>query len=192
MRRGVTLIELIFSMLIIAIVFTVIPKIIFASNKSLQLSMKEDALYNAYSLLGSIIKLTWDENTMVNGKILDTFINTCDGKRVGGFIGSRNCIDSDLSASSIGREDSNYNDVDDYFDYNETVGVLDRKYVLSVDVNYVDNNYANSATTEELKEINATITSDASNNKIKNFQSSFFYHSANLGHIQIKKEPWVQ
>jgi len=69
-RRGITLIELIFSIVILSIVFSIVPKIIFASNKSMQTSMKEDALFNAYTLLGSIIKLPWDENTYETGNIL--------------------------------------------------------------------------------------------------------------------------
>ncbi|MEA2111473.1 MAG: prepilin-type N-terminal cleavage/methylation domain-containing protein [Campylobacterota bacterium] len=184
MRKGLTLIEMIFSMVIIAIVFTIVPKIIFASNKSLQLSMKEDALFNAYALMGSITKLAWDENTLVDGKILDTSAHTCNDYREGGFLGSRNCIDSDLAASTIGSDGGDHDDIDDYHGYLETVAVAGlNRYNLSTTVEY-------DATTPELKKITVRAASHADNNKIKNFQSSFFYHSANLGHIHIKKEQW--
>ncbi|MEA2099031.1 MAG: prepilin-type N-terminal cleavage/methylation domain-containing protein [Campylobacterota bacterium] len=194
MRKGLTLIELIFSMLIIAIVFSVVPKIIFASNKSMASSMKEDALFNAYTLLGTIYRLPWDENTLSGGDILDTAESAaCDNRRVGSFFGARNCKDSDESASAIGREEANiYNDIDDYFDYNEDVNVTDKKkYVLEIKINYVNKNYEiNTTNTRERKEIVATISSHDDNKKMKGFQSSFVYHSANLGLIPIKKKRW--
>ncbi len=183
MRKGLTLIEMIFSMVIIAVVFTVVPKIIFASNKALQVSMKEDALFNAYALMGSITKLAWDENTLIDGKILDTSANTCNDYRLGGFLASRNCIDSDLGVSSLGSDGGDYDDIDDYNGYLEAVAVGSKnRYNLSSTVEF--------GTTQELKKITVTVASHPDNNKMKNFQSSFFYHSANLGHIHIKKEQW--
>jgi len=201
MRSGLTLIELIFSMLIIAIVFSVIPKIIFASNKSMASSMKEDSLFYAYTQLGSIYKLAWDENTLKKGKILDTNQNTCDDYRIGGFIGSRNCKDSDDNATNIGRDandGSDYDDIDDYDDYNETdtdrnvTVVENNKYVLYIDVNYVDANYTNDSKsdTNEFKEINVSIKASSDNKKMKGFKSSFFFYSTNLGLIPIKKMSW--
>lgn len=195
MRKGVTLIELIFSMVIIAIVFTVVPKIIFASNKSMQLSIKEDALFNAYSLMGSILRLDWDENTTKEGKILDTDTNDCNettGYRVGGFVGSRNCKDTTDKASSFGQdgsEESNdeSDDVDDYKNYDKNVSVGGKpRYNLTVDFRYTDRDYASKQ--DEIKEINVTVKSV--NAKSQGFKSSFFYYSTNLGHIQIKSEPW--
>ena len=189
MRKGMTLVELIFSMVIISIVFSIVPKIIFASNKSMETSMKEDALFNAYTLLGSITKLAWDEETYTHGEILNTDTNTCNDKRVGGFFGSRNCKEtSNESASAIGQENGSddYNDIDDYNGYTDTSL---SKYKLGVAVDYVDNTYVTTGgSTSELKEIKVTVESNSA--KTTGFKSSFFYHSANLGHIQIKKEIW--
>jgi len=187
MRNGLTLIELIFSMVIISIVFSIVPKIIFASNKSIQTSVKEDAIFNAYTMLGSIVKLDWDENTNVHGEILKTdlnqgTVNDCNETRIGGFIGSRNCKDGNDSASPIAQED--WNDIDDYHSYENNLS----KYKLNVNVAYVDSNYNATAGTSELKEINVTVESNSA--KTAGFKSSFFYHSANLGLIQIKKEIW--
>ena len=196
-RKGLTLIELVFSMMIIAIVFTIIPKIIFASNKSMQLSKKEDALFNAYSLMGSIIRLSWDENTTVAGKILNTSVHDCNetGYRIGGFLGSRNCINSDLSASSIGSDHGDFNDVDDYDgSTTEVNGTIEGKnkniYDINVTVRYVKDDYSLSSDTQELKEVRTTVYSGDDNHKMKGFQSSFSYFSANLGNIQIKKRIW--
>ena len=193
-----TLIELILSMVIIAIVFSIVPKIIFASNKSMELSVKEDALYNAYSLMGSVIKLNWDENTSKNGNIVDTSVNTCNDRRIGGFVGSRNCIDDDNTSSKIGQDDINKSDYDDIDDYDgNTTEVNNWKgniYDINITVNYVDENYTkhSKTTSQELKEINTTVFPGSDNKKMKGFKASFFYHSANLGHIQIKHREWVQ
>jgi prepilin-type N-terminal cleavage/methylation domain-containing protein len=189
MRKGLTLIELIFSMVIIAIVFTVVPKIIFVSNKTLELSVKEDGIYEAISLLGSISRLPWDENTLLsNGKILHTDDNNCNdtsGYRVGGFIGSRNCIDSSESKSTIlGQENGSddYNDIDDYngeddYDENSSSG---KDYNLSTTVEYDANN-------DNIKKVVVTVKGGA---KTGNFQTSVFYESANLGYIKINKRAW--
>ena len=186
MRRGLTLIELIFSMMIIAVVFTVVPKIIFASNKSLQLSMKEDALFNAVTLIGNIAKLPWDENTMLtHGGILDAGGFTCsNGYRRGGFEGSRNCLDNDGSAlwdvsGSMGLEDAFYNDVDDYNGDSQVTQGGRITYELNTSV--VQNG-----------DIKTIIVSVSTSDKRlgSNFKSSFFYDSANLGHIQINKRIW--
>jgi hypothetical protein len=175
-------------MVIIAIVFTVVPKIIFVSNKTLELTVKEDGMYEAISLLGSISRLPWDENTVLsNGKILHTDDNDCNddsGYRVGGFIGSRNCIDSEYNASSLplGLEGNYYNDIDDYNgkdDYNESSS-SGKDYNLSTTVTYDANN-------DNIKKVVVTVKGGA---KTGNFQTSVFYESANLGYIQINKRAW--
>ncbi len=180
MRRALTLIEMIVTILIIAVVFTVVPKIIFASNKAMALSMKEDGLFHAYVLIGSISRLAWDENTLVAGKILNTTSHTCNDYRVGGFLGSRNCIGSALTASSIGSDGGDADDIDDYDGYLEAIG--SNRYNLSSNITYTS--------TQELKKISVIVTSHPDNKRMPNFQSSFFYDSANLGHVQIKKEQW--
>jgi len=185
MRNGLTLIELIFSMLIISVVFTIIPKIIFASNKTLQLSVKEDGMYNAISLIGSISKLPWDENTIVSdGKILiiNNECNVTSGYKVGGFIGSRNCLGNALTQSAIGLEGTDFNDIDDFnniTNFSETSSI-GKDYNLSSFVTYQtgDNN---------IKEINVSVTGGP---KTGNFQTSFFYESANLGYSKINKRVW--
>lgn len=203
-RKGFTLIELIFAMMIIAVVFTVVPKIIFASNKSLSLGLKEEAFFNAMSLTGQIVHLPWDENNAESDKILSTgtgrFDCDADGYRVGGFTGSRNCIDSTLAASAIATENE-YNDIDDYHGYSTTTSVGgDNRFQLDVDVIYTGDNVepasadttvalsdAAEGTTTNIKHTLVTVTSlDAR----RSVCSSFFFHSANLGHTYINRRAW--
>ncbi len=182
MRTGVTLIELIFSMVIIAIVFTVVPKIIFASNKSLQLGMKEDALYNALSLMYEITALPWDEATRISGgKIVNAGGLTCSaatGYRDGGFIGSRNCLGGAPTAI-FGLEDADRNDIDDFDGYGTSTKGSRVLYALSSEVLQVG----------DRKNVRVLVeTTDPRTGS--NFQSSFFYDSANIGEIDIKRRYW--
>jgi prepilin-type N-terminal cleavage/methylation domain-containing protein len=186
MRRGLTLIELIFSMVIIAIVFTVVPKIIFASNTSLQLGIKEDALFNAITQIGMISKLPWDSNTIrTNGQIIGSSCSDTGVKpyyRIGGFEGSRNCLDYDGSGDwsvTMGQEDANYDDIDDYDGFSVSTSNAKVSYDLNTSVTL----------SNDLKTIVVTVGS-ASKKLGSGFQSSFFYTSANLGQIQINKRVW--
>jgi len=186
MRKGLTLIELIFSMVIIAIVFTVVPKLIFVSNKSMELSVKEDGMYEAISLLGSISRLPWDENTIKSGgKILHTANNDCNkstGYRVGGFVGSRNCIDSNYNITDPFVDENDSDDIDDYnntSNYNEN-NATGKDYNLSTIVSYNENN-------KSIKTIVVTVTGGA---RTGHFKTSVFYESANLGYIKINKRAW--
>lgn len=186
MRRGLTLIELIFSMVIIAIVFTVVPKIIFASNKALQLGIKEDALFNAITQIGMISKLPWDSNTIkTNGEIIGSSCSDSGSTpyyRIGGFKGSRNCLDYDGSADwsvTMGKEDANYDDIDDY--NAQVITTSNGKVAYDLNTSVTLGN--------DIKTIVVTVSS-ASKKLGSGFKSSFFYTSANLGQIQINKRVW--
>ena len=188
-KTAFTLVELIFSIVIIAIVFTVVPKLMFATTKTMEVSIKEDGLFAAIALMGNIVRLPWDSNTLLSdGKILDTSVNTCNDYRAGGFVGSRNCLGSDLSATPKGGFGSvgDYSDVDDYDAY--TVSTLNGRvqYNLDVSVDYADTLLVSSALSNELKEINVGVTSSSKTVLCSNF----FFYSANLGHIQINKRAW--
>jgi prepilin-type N-terminal cleavage/methylation domain-containing protein len=190
MKNAFTLVELIFSIVIIAIVFTVVPKLMFVTTKTMEVSIKEDGLFAGIALMGNIIRLPWDENTVVSeGKILDTDANTCTDYRIGGFVGSRNCINSSAAATvkgSFGSAGTFYSDVDDYDTYSTSTVGGRVQYALDVDVNYADVNFNPAAGTDELKEVKVNVSATGKTNLC----SSFFYYSANLGHIQINKRAW--
>ena len=188
-KYAFTLVELIFSIVIIAIVFTVVPKLMFATTKTMEVSIKEDGLFAGIALMGNIIRLPWDANTVVSeGKILDTAANTCNERRLGGFLGSRNCVDSnDLATlkANFGTA-GDYGDVDDYDNYSAVTASGRVPYTLGAGVNYTDTNLNSSVGTNELKEVNVSVSSAGKTNLC----TSFFYYSANLGHIQINKRAW--
>lgn len=189
-KPAFTLVELIFSIVIIAIVFTVVPKLLFVTTKTMELSIKEDGLFSGIALMGNIVRLPWDENTMLSqGKILDTAANTCDDYRIGGFTGSRNCLNSNASATpkaSFGSSGS-YGDVDDYDGYSTATSNGRIQYNLDVEVNYVNaNDFSAGLDPDELKEVKVSVSSSGKTNLC----TSFLFYSANLGHIQINKRAW--
>lgn len=188
-RSGFTLIELIFSTVIIAIVFTVVPKLLFVTTKTMEFSIKEDGLFAAMALIGNIIRLPWDENTLATqGKILDTDVNSCSDYRIGGFAGSRNCINSDVAATPKAAFGSSgvYGDVDDYDAYTTATLSGRTSYALDAEVTYNDLDFNAAAGSHEVKKVEVRVSSSSKTSLC----SSFFYHSANLGHIQINKQAW--
>jgi hypothetical protein len=183
-----TLIELIFAMVIVAVVFMVIPRILFVANKSHQLGMKEDGLFDAVSLTGQIVRLPWDENTLeTEGKILQTGTNDCNtstGYRIGGFVGSRNCIGGTLDADDQANGDCD--DIDDFNDaacYEGNDTAHGKDYTLSVQVD-VDGGNPN------LKTVQVTVASDSGRLGGGTFSSQIAFRSYNLGWIQINRRPW--
>ncbi len=190
MKNAFTLVELIFSIVIIALVFTVVPKLLFVTTKTMEVSIKEDGLFAAMALMGNIIRLPWDENTILSeGKILDTDANTCTDYRIGGFAGSRNCLNSSASATTkaaFGSAGVLYGDVDDYDAYSAVTTGGRIPYTLGVEVNYADTNFNAAAGSDELKEVKVNVSATGKSSLC----STFFYYSANLGHVQINKRAW--
>lgn len=192
MKKALTLIELILSIVIIGLVFMVIPKIIFILNRGFSLSMKEEALYTAASMTGEISILPWDQHTIDrDGKILSAGGVECNSTtgphnegyyRVGGFVGSRNCIgwqDSNDWRPTDSVDISNgYDDIDDYNGYHER---LDGKRV-SYDINIT--------VTRDRDIKRATIKITSLNTTKESFSTSFIYESANIGWSKIHSEIW--
>jgi len=216
MRKALTLIELILSMVIIGIVFTVIPRLIMSMNQSSQVTLKEEAMYNALTQMGAIINLPWDNNNTENSQILSVTngdarydCNTTSGYRIGGFIGGRNCIGTgtgDYNASIlIGRENDEYNDVDDYHDLNITAdqncsGVKKELNNIGTTVTYV-NDPAATGNIDLNTTVQPSIQSSntkkilvrvgyGSDSKISGCITSLEYHSFNIGHTQINSRAW--
>lgn len=217
MRKALTLIELILSMVIIGIVFTVIPRLVMSMNQSTQTAIKEEAMYDAMARMGQIINLPWDNNNTQNPQILTVTggegTYTCDttsGYRLGGFIGGRNCIEpasADYNASRIiGREDGEYNDIDDFHDANITADkncsatLKKGLYAIGTSVMYVDDPASGS---DAVLSITPKAANQSSNTKYVRVQvgygsdsqhtgciTALEYHAFNIGHIQINSRPW--
>jgi hypothetical protein len=211
MRKGLTLIELILSMVII---FTVIPRLIMSMNQNTQTTIKEEAMYDAMAQMGLIINLPWDNNNTQNPQILSVTngnaayeCNTTSGYRIGGFVGGRNCIETSIyRAGAIGKEDADSNDIDDYHDTNLTADknctstLKKGLFAIGTTVLYVDDPAAAATATLSTNPKAANQTSNTkyilvrvgygSDSQHKGCISALQYHSFNIGNIQINSRNW--
>jgi len=204
MRKAFTLIELIFSMVIIAIAFSVLPKILQLAVKSSTTSLKEEAMYNAVAYVGLIKSTAWDEsNTEVDDILLVKSgdgaydCNTTTGYRAGGMKGSRNCF-HDKNASTIGSNGNDRDDMDDFITLTAKNYNSSREYYLSVDVVYVDDialdeeKYSdnNVSHTTNTKRITVTVKPNKKSNVLGNTFVKVSFIAQNIGQIRVKRRVW--
>ena len=216
-HRGFTLIEIIFTIVIMAGVFAVIPKILMIASKNESFAMKQDAYLNAISLTKLASSLAWDE---VNTQSLDVLTtanspilcdNTTQFIRKGSFLSTnaRSCNDA-LSASTIASEEgTNYLDFDDIDDFDKTTTNVTEngvnRYMIDTNVTYLDPHIAFATNTMTI-DLNASITTATSANLKKLVTTikyngkkavqhgrqiaTFHYISANIGQFTLNKRDW--
>jgi len=173
----------------------------------LEFSKKEDAMFNMMSKIMDISMQEYDENNTDSDDILLTGnsnvleCNTITDYRIGGFRGSRNCVNSLDETNNIGADSNEppYDDVDDYNGTNETLSSGHTSYDLNVTVGYTDE-WGNSDYSGTSLEFNFTNRSDDSKTNIKRVAvkvykgdtliSSLKYYSANIGHVKIGSVLW--
>lgn len=207
MRKALSLIELIFTIVIIAIVFTVIPKVILSLNKSDSFSIRQDAIFNGVSLVNMISKLPYDEANTKYPDILhtDSLSFTCSTltqRRIGGFIGSRNC-EQNLS-TSLGKDGeidyTSYNDIDDFF---QEDNISASPYKLKTQVKYISDSYSYSGTKVVIDLNNSVVPLGSTNLKRLDIKvnyvgkrgeekqlTQFNYISSNIGQTRLNKREW--
>jgi len=209
MRKAFTLIELIFSMVIIAIAFSVLPKILQLSIKSSTTSLKEEAMFNAVAYVGLIKSTAWDENnTKVDDILLVNNGNNeynCDettGYRIGGMRGSRNCFNEKNASSLIeDTDDDNYrDDMDDFVTIQAKNYNASRNYDLNVSVIYIKDIGLNetkyydernaSSTATNTKFITVIVQTNKKGNVLGNNFVKIPFIAQNIGQIQVNRRVW--
>ncbi len=194
-KHGFTLIELIITIVIMAGIFAVIPKILFVSGKNDTFAMRQDALMQALSLTTLASHMAWDENNTDHLDILQTQsensnleCNVTQKFRPGSYIGAngRMCTEEFNASTVLGPEsgESDYALFDDIDDFNgEAVksnittaqGTTLRIYLLQNSVVYLQDDI--------MTENGKTLTIDLSNaapspvktTNIKRFKSKVRY-----------------
>jgi prepilin-type N-terminal cleavage/methylation domain-containing protein len=205
MKKGLTLIELIFTIIIIAVVFSVIPKIIYISNESLKFSKKEDAIFNMMAKMMDISLKEYDYNNTLYDDILlahnpAEYILDCNastGYRIGGFAGSRNCKNKIPESFIPFHTSGEYDYIEGYNGVEENLSFGHTFYILKIKVGYTDEWHSYGSGTlsfnftkrmdnnkTNIKRVYITVST-----KDKNL-SSISYYSANIGHIKINKVRW--
>ena len=212
-KTAFTLIELIFSMVIIAIAFTVLPKILQLAAKVSVQNVREEAMYNAVAYIGLIKSTAWDENNTQVDDILhvssagdsdyDCNSSASNPIRKGGFTGSRNCKNDKNASITLGMEsnDNNiYDDMDDFNDVNTSATNYNssRDYNLSVTVKYVkdinesDDTFPSSEKSDSTntKEINVTVEVNTKKSALGTSLVRMSFTAQNIGQQRINRRNW--
>lgn len=207
MRKALSLIELIFTIVIIAIVFTVIPKVVLSLNKADKFAVRQDALFNGVSMVSMISKLPWDEANTVSSDVLhvDSSNFTCSTstfRRAGSFIGSRNCDQNLTSTLGNNGETSyeEYNDIDDFISENNVTAEpyrLETKVVYFQDdftrvgtkITFDLSNSSETNTSTNLKKLDITVHYAGKRGEDRQL-TQFGYVSSNIGQMILNKRSW--
>ena len=195
-------------MVIIAIAFTVFPKILQLATKASVQNVKEEAMYNAVAYIGLIKSTAWDENNTLVDDILHVSsdgdagydCNTITGYRIGGFNGSRNCKNN-KNASLLQRdENDSYDDMDDFDDVNASNNDDSREYNLSVKVTYVkdinssidENSFSNEnkSNSTNTKRITVTVNTKKKASALGNAFVKISFSSENIGQLRVNRRTW--
>jgi hypothetical protein len=147
LKNSFSLIELIFTIVIIALIFTVIPKVMYSTNQTFEFILKENGIFNLMTKTIDIANHAWDENNtdsqdpqyniLITGNqnVLECNSNQNPPIRVGGFYSgdkySRICPKKkiflvlpleDITVSHIGpdKDENSEEDYDDEDDFNNT------------------------------------------------------------------------
>ncbi len=203
MRKALTLIELIFTMVIVAIVFTVIPKLIQSTSTASGVVIKEDGIYASMTMMGKIINQAWDEENTKTNAILNTHESNCTKDRKYLFLGGRSCKGEEentyYNASTIGVDTGNdLNDIDDFNekDINAKLkcGTNSKNlYDLGVKVSYIENPNKTEAypKSTDFKLIQITTKySPTVHGDSKNHCVALEFVSYNIGLASIKRRRW--
>jgi len=157
--KSFTLIEILVSLIVIGIVATTFPIILQTTIKSSKNTAREEIFYQEFSLLNLINSLYFDQNNTVGDNYykelnatkgdIDLLIHKYSNNEyntIGKYQMNNNEFrsGSNLTVSHIGidkgeikSDDSTYNDIDDYNDFNETLTSFGR-LTLVVHVKYIN------------------------------------------------------
>jgi len=154
-----TLIEVLVSLIVIGIVAVTLPIMLQTSTETIKTSAKEEIFYQEFSLLQLINTMYFDENNTVGDNYYKD-LNATHGdselyvlkysqneyNRIGKHQMNNNILrsGSNLTVSSIGidageisGDDSTYDDIDDFYDYNDTVLNSFGNIILHVHIKYI-------------------------------------------------------
>lgn len=163
MRKAISMIELIISIVIIGIVVTAMPLVLTQSSESNAFALQQEAIFHARTKMGVITKAAWDSNaipTNMNDPLFivdtnntpadDEFDAQANGRRLGSvFKNDRRTVDSSRAPTNVGtinwgdKPGNSWNDVDDYDGANELIiapndkGDFITKINLGMNVHYV-------------------------------------------------------
>jgi len=199
MKKAFTLIELIFAMVIIAIAFSVLPKVLYMATKTSLTTLKEEAMYNAVAYAGLIRASAWDENNtqvddilLVSNGASQYDCNVSTGYREGGFTGSRNCLNA-KDASALGSDGGDLDDIDDFGDITVQNSNSSRKYDINTTIAYVEDSFFSTTTesgTTNSKRIEIIVYPKRKSAELGNSMVKLHFSLYNIGQLRVNKRRW--
>lgn len=211
-KRAFTMIELVFSIVIVGLVILSIPLIVRQSNANAVMSQNVLGYYNALTLMDTIRKKPWDTNNMddfaVSGEyyILQTgnaatdcrVLNQATGmhiktkKGLGNANRRRMCDPASRSASAI-TANARLASINDFQGYTtKIVSNGNDIFQLSTNISYANINFGNGTNagsitttnnTTDVKAINITLTRIDPDNATNNEDIAVYtYYAANIGY----------
>jgi len=203
-RKGIAMVELIFSIVVIGITLLSIPLMLNQASQSTYTTLQQEAIAAAASDMSLILSRAWDEaNT---GDALDaTILTTASGNYNQGArsnLQSRTYFSSlggTLTASSIGSDSGDLDDIDDVHDTNTTLAsmggsdLIDQSMTIATTVSYLNDGTTSpvgtSATgaTSNIKGITITLTSGGTTPELqKTVKMNAF--SSNIGSYKLERK----
>lgn len=198
-KNAFSLIELIFSIVVIGIALLSIPAIMSVINRSAEATVQTKGYYHALAQMGVIISKPWDENNTDDWDeanvvyILQTGdegLEICSRSSIYAEEYRRQCDKNNGNASlTLGLEGTSYNDLDDFNGNTDNDNI--EGFRLQIAVTYEDNetvstnNYkipsaANPTGTTDIKEVTITLTDDTSDTK-----AYLRYYGFNIGYDKL-------
>ncbi len=190
-RNGFSLVELVLSIVVIAIALMTVPLMLNQSSKSNQFALMQESILAARTKMGNVLSFKWDHNASdLNGsvvRVLDVTdgaaaldrITYSDENRRKGHVKEdrrRRMTDNEMNAS-LGLEGTDFDDIDDFHNESSIVapaggGVkgkfdyLDEDLNLTVTVKYIsdDINYSEQNLTFDFNVSSATFAAGESTN----------------------------
>ncbi len=114
MRRAFTMIELIFAIVVIAVVMLTIPMMIQVNNKALEVSAAQEAIFLVSAVLSETTTLIWDDNSLEGTATAVSLSKILDVGAVGSTYG-RTDVNSSIRVGGL-NEDLHRS----FFEYNAT------------------------------------------------------------------------
>ncbi|CAA6815897.1 MAG: Unknown protein [uncultured Campylobacterales bacterium] len=198
MKKGFSLIELLFSIVIISLTIFTLPMLMTSSNKSDDISTTSDMIYAIESNIYATLTYKWDENGqdgIARNKVLKTNstaigLNEVNSTnyRIGHVIGNtrRSFHKVPLNASnSLTLEGTVINDIDDFNDKNISMSKsIDIDYLNNFDVttkvSYVEDNDASDMYQKESIDFTLGLTPTTSSTNIKEVSITAYSSDKNL------------
>lgn len=151
-RHAFTMIELIFALVIMGIVFVSLPLILLRNADALEENLIQESIFLASAKMNHITSFQWDNNSSESGVGTLATSDAIDVSAMGASALDRNISDfrighfrenkhrrmspsgnprSATPISGIGREDLLYDDIDDFDDFNNTALIVSSGTVTS-------------------------------------------------------------